>query len=67
LPQSGNLVFQLQLATFEFGDFEVVCGRVRHDLVDFVFECPVPLFQFRKRLHRHSGCLLNQWGLNDIL
>jgi hypothetical protein len=55
----------MQFSSFELGDSELVRGRVRQNFVDLGFERPVPLFQIRKRLHRHSACLLNQWALNE--
>jgi hypothetical protein len=61
LPQPRDFVFHQQLATLQLYDFQPVRRRVRHGFIDFLFECLVPLFEFRKvRLHGHMACLLCQ-------
>jgi hypothetical protein len=60
------LVLHLQFSTLEFQDCQIIDRGMGQAIVDFVFECPMPLFQFRKvRLHRHAACLLNLWLLSE--
>jgi hypothetical protein len=61
LPQPRDFVLQQQLATLQLHDLQTIRGWVRHGIIDFLFECLVPLFEFRKmRLHGHMACLLCQ-------
>jgi hypothetical protein len=62
VPEPLDLVLHLQFSTLEFHYFQIIDRGMGQAIVDFLFECPVPFFQFRKvRLHRHAVCLLNQW------
>jgi hypothetical protein len=67
MPKALDLVLYLQFATLEFHDFQVIDRGMGQAVVDFLFECLVPFFEFRKvRLHRHTACLLNQWLSNQL-
>jgi hypothetical protein len=67
MPQTLDLVLQLQFTTLEFHDFQVIDRGMDQAIVDFAFERLMPFFEFRKvRLHRHSGCLLNQYPLMEL-
>jgi hypothetical protein len=62
MPQTLDFVLQQQFTTLEFYNFQVIDRGVGQAIVDFAFECLMLFFEFRKvRLHRHAGCLLNQW------
>jgi hypothetical protein len=59
LAEPCDLVFYIELAPLEFGDFQAVRRWMRESFGDFLFECPVPSFQFRKmRFNRHLAILL---------
>src|SRR5262249_6550393 len=59
LPQTREFVLHLQLAALQFGDLEVVDGRMRHRVGNFLLERLMLPFQFRKmRLDGHVGGLL---------
>jgi hypothetical protein len=38
LPQSGDFVFELQLASLQFVDFQVIGAWVAHHVVDLSFD-----------------------------
>jgi hypothetical protein len=46
--QPRHFVFQLQLATLEFRQCEIVRGGMLEGFGEFVFEHPMPLFEFCK-------------------
>jgi hypothetical protein len=46
--QPRHLVLQLQLATLEFRQSEIVRGGMLEGFGELVFEHPMPLFEFRK-------------------
>jgi hypothetical protein len=51
--QPRHLVLQLQLATFEFRQSEIVRGGMLEGFGEFVFEHPMPLFEFCKSRCSH--------------
>jgi hypothetical protein len=54
-----DLVFDVQLAPFEFRDLQSVRRRVGKCFANFLFECLVPSFKFRKmRFDRHLAASL---------
>jgi hypothetical protein len=67
MAKALDLVLHQQFLPLEFHDSQIIDRGMGQAIVDFVFECPVTLFQFRKvRLHRHAGCLLNLWLLSEL-
>lgn len=59
LAEPRDLVFHVELAPLELGDLQAVDGWMRECFGEFLFECPVPSFQFRKmRFNRHLAILL---------
>ena len=59
VPQSLDLVLDVQFFSLEFCNLKVVGGGMGERVVDFLFQRLVPFFEFRKmRFNRHVGCLL---------
>jgi hypothetical protein len=59
LPQPRDLVLDGQFAPLEFRNLQTVCRRVCLCLAYFLFQRPVPSFEFGKmRLHRHLAASL---------
>ena len=59
VPDSLDLVLDVQFFTLEFRNLKVVCGGVGERFVDFLFERLVSFFELRKmRFNRHVACLL---------
>jgi hypothetical protein len=54
LPQSRDLVLNVQFFSLQFRNLQVVGGRMGESLVDFLLQRLVPSFKFRKmRFDRH--------------
>jgi len=61
VPQAGDLVLHMQLATLQVHDRGIVDRRMRHGISQFSLERFVLTLQFRKvRLHGHRASLLCQ-------
>lgn len=46
--QFADLIFELELAPLQFGDLEIIDGRMLGHFAEFLFDFPVLLLQFRK-------------------
>jgi hypothetical protein len=58
VPQPRDLVFYVQLLPFQLGNFQIIRRWMGHCLVNFVFQCLMPSFEFRKmRFDRHMASL----------
>jgi hypothetical protein len=54
----------VQFTTLEFDNLQIIDRGMDQAFVDFVLECLMFFFEFRKvRLHRHAACLLNLFDL----
>ena len=59
LLEAGNLVLDVQLAPFQFRNFQVVRRRVGKRFTDLLLKRLVPSLEFRKmRFNRHVAYLL---------
>jgi hypothetical protein len=55
LSQAFDLVLDHQFAALQFGDVQVVCGKMHERFVQFVFKALVFAFKFNKmRLYCHA-------------
>jgi hypothetical protein len=56
MAQTLDLILQLQFASLEFYDFQVIDRGMDQAIVDFTFKRLMPFFEFREvRLHRHAN------------
>jgi hypothetical protein len=64
VPQARDLVLQLQLATLEFYDFQIVDRGMLLSFEQFTLQRLMPQFEFRKmRLDGHRrGLLMSDFG-----
>src|SRR5262245_24092441 len=64
-PDTLDLVLDEQLTTLQFGDLQIICGRMGHRLRDLVFESTMLPLQFCKmRLYGHVEWLLETISAN---
>jgi hypothetical protein len=67
MPQTLDLVLEVQFSTLELYNFQVIDRGMDQAIVDFTLERLMLLFEFSKvRLHRHAVCLLNQCPPMDL-